>query len=122
LLYRIAADLVVLIHAAFVAFVVVGGVLAIAWPRVAWVHVPCALWGVLIEFGGWICPLTPLENALRHRAGDAGYPGGFVEHYVLAAIYPAGLTRTTQWVLGTLVTAINLAVYAYIVARHRRAP
>jgi hypothetical protein len=117
---RILADIVVLIHAAFVLFVVVGGVLAITWHRIAWLHVPCVVWGVLIEYAGWVCPLTPLENALRQRAGEAGYTGGFVEHYVLHALYPAGLTRSTQWVLGTLVALINIGVYAYLLTRRRR--
>ena len=83
------ADLLVLFHATFVLFVVAGGLLVLKWPRLAWLHIPCALWGVLIEFGGWICPLTPLENTLRQRAGEAGYSGGFVEHYVLHVLYPS---------------------------------
>jgi hypothetical protein len=74
---------------------------------------------VLIEFGGWICPLTPIENELRRRAGEAGYSGGFVEHYVLHALYPSGLTRTVQWVLGTFVALLNLGVYAYLFRRRR---
>ena len=118
--YRVLADLVVIVHVAFVAFVVAGGVLVIKWPRLAWVHVPCVVWGALIEFTGWICPLTPLENALRNRAGEAGYTGGFVEHYLLGALYPSGLTRTVQLVLGLLVAAINVVVYGYVIARWRR--
>ena len=120
MIYRALADVVVLIHGAFVLFVVFGALLVIAWPRVAWIHVPCAVWGVLIEFAGWICPLTPIENALRQRAGEAGYTGGFVEHYILHAIYPNELTRQTQWVLGAFVAIINTAAYAYILARRRR--
>src|SRR5207237_1335099 len=81
---------------AFVGFVGLGGFLAGRWSRVAWLHVPCALWGAVIEYQGWVCPLTPLENDLRRRAGLAGYAGGFVEHYVLPVLYPAGLTRPTQ--------------------------
>jgi hypothetical protein len=118
--YRVLADLVVIVHVAFVAFVVAGGVLVIKWPRLAWVHVPCVVWGALIEFTGWICPLTPLENALRNRAGEAGYTGGFVEHYLLRALYPSGLTRTVQLVLGLFVAAINVIVYGYVIARWRR--
>src|SRR5262249_29945835 len=120
MIYRALADIVVLIHGAFVLFVVFGAVLVIAWPRVAWIHTPCAVWGVLIEFAGWICPLTPLENALRHRAGEAGYTGGFVEHYVLHALYPDAFTRQIQWALGGFVAIVNIAAYAYILARLRR--
>lgn len=120
MLYRTLADLVVLIHLGFVAFVVAGGALAIKWPRIAWIHVPCVIWGALIEFTGWICPLTPLENLLRHRAGEAGYAGGFVEHYVLGALYPSGLTRTVQLVLGLFVAAVNVIIYGYVIAKGRR--
>lgn len=121
MIYRLLADAVVFLHVAFVVFVVAGGLLAIRWPRAAWIHVPCALWGVLIEYAGWICPLTPLENAFRHRAGEAGYAGGFVEHYVLHALYPAELTPSVRWILGTLVAVINIAAYTYLLSRRRRA-
>jgi len=117
MLYRILADGVVLAHAAFVTFVVLGGFLACRWRAVALLHVPCALWGIAIEYGGWICPLTPLENMLRERAGLEGYHGGFVEHYVIPALYPAGLTRPTQAVLGTLVLAVNLIAYGVLIRR-----
>lgn len=117
MLYRILADGVVLAHAAFVTFVVLGGFLAWRWRAVALLHVPCALWGIAIEYGGWICPLTPLENMLRERAGLEGYHGGFVEHYVIPALYPAGLTRPTQAVLGTLVLAVNLVAYGVLIRR-----
>jgi uncharacterized membrane protein len=116
----VLADAVALFHAAFVVFVVVGGLLVVRWPRVVVLHVPAAIWGALIEFGGWICPLTPLENYLRGRAGEAGYTGGFVEHYVLRALYPDGLTQSIQWVLGFLVIAANAAAYAYVVRKRRR--
>src|SRR3989449_5356917 len=82
-----------------------------------WLHVPCALWGVAIEYAGWICPLTPLENALRTRAGLEGYRGGFVEHYVIPALYPAGLARPTQVVLGTFVLVVNLVAYGVLIRR-----
>ena len=120
MVYRILADAVVLLHAGFVAFVVAGGFLVWRWRPVVWAHVPCALWGVAIEFGGWICPLTPLENALRVRAGLEGYRGGFVEHYVIPTLYPAGLTRPTQALLGTLALAVNLAAYALLWRRLAR--
>ncbi len=118
--YRIAADLVLITHFAFVLFVVGGGLLAIRWPRVAWVHVPVAIYGTVIEFLGFICPLTPLENSLRHRGGEAGYSGGFIDHYITATIYPSGLTRRIQFVLGIAVLLLNAVVYT-IVARRARA-
>ena len=114
MIYRLLADGVVLVHALFVAFVVLGGFLALRWPRLVWVHVPAALWGVLIEFAGWICPLTPLENLLRARAGEAGYAGGFVDHYLLHALYPSGLTRGVQYVLGAFALAVNVLAYALL--------
>src|SRR5687768_9467999 len=117
--YRALADLVVVVHIAFVAFVVFGGLLVLRRPRLAWLHLPAAVWGVMIEFAGWTCPLTPLENALRLRGGEAGYSGGFVEHYLLPVLYPAGLTRGVQLVLGSIVLALNLAVYSAIIARRR---
>ena len=121
MIFRWLADGVALFHAAFVLFVILGGLLVLRWPRLAWLHVPAAIWGVLIEYSGWICPLTPLENTLRERAGQAGYSGGFVEHYVLRVLYPAGLTREMQWVLGGLVLLINGLVYGSILIRRRRA-
>jgi hypothetical protein len=117
--YGWLANLVLVLHGAFVLFVVFGGLAAVRWPRAAWVHVPAAAWGVLIEFGGWICPLTPLENLLRSLAGQAGYSGGYVEHYLLAWLYPTGLTRNVQLVLGLGVLVFNAAVYTWA-ARSRR--
>lgn len=118
--FRLLADSVALFHAAFVVFVVTGGLLVIRWPRAALLHVPAAIWGALIEFGGWVCPLTPLENYLRGRAGEAGYSGGFVEHYVLRALYPSGLTPRIQWGLGLFVILVNAAAYGYILRKRRR--
>ncbi len=94
--YRLLADLVLILHAGFVAFVMLGALLVLRWPRIAWAHVPVALWGAGIEFLGGICPLTPLENHWRRLAGELGYPGGFIEHYFLAVLYPDGLTRRVQ--------------------------
>ena len=116
---QIAADLVVVVHAAFVLFVMFGGLLALRWPAAAWIHLPAAAWGALIEFTGWICPLTPLENALRLRAGDDTYAGDFVAQYLLAALYPEGLTRGTQLALGAAVVIINAVVYAIVLRRAR---
>ncbi|HVH09552.1 MAG TPA: DUF2784 domain-containing protein [Gemmatimonadales bacterium] len=121
MLYRALADAVVLGHALFVVFVVGGGALVWRWPRLAWAHVPCAVWGIAIEYGGWICPLTPLEVWLRGRAGLEGYTGSFVEHYVIPTLYPAGLLRSVQIVLGTLVLGLNAAVYVVLVRRALRA-
>ena len=120
MIYRALADLVLALHLVFVLFVVLGGLLVLRWPSAAWLHIPAAIWGVLIEFTGWICPLTPLENSLRTRGGEAGYNGGFIEHYIQPLLYPAGLTRSTQVVLGSLVLALNLTAYAIMVSRMRR--
>jgi uncharacterized protein DUF2784 len=113
------ADLVVILHFAFVLFVVFGGLLLLRWPKLAYFHLPVVAYGALIELVGWICPLTPLEKRLRESAGLQGYEGGFVEHYILPVLYPSGLTRGVQLVLGLLVVAVNLAIYA-VVARSRR--
>jgi len=123
LIYRWLADLVLVVHLAFVLFVVLGGLLALQWPRVAWLHLPAAIWGVLIEYMGWICPLTPMENSLRMRGGEAGYSGGFIQHYLQPLLYPAGLTRSTQIALGSIALILNLAVYGTVISRLRgRAP
>jgi uncharacterized membrane protein YhhN len=116
------ADLVVLLHFAFVLFVIFGGLLVLRWPRLAHVHLPVALYGALIELVGWICPLTPLEKRLRESAGLEGYQGGFVEHYILPVLYPAGLTREVQWILGMLVLGINLVVYAVVLRKRSSLP
>ena len=118
--FRWLADAVVLAHAAFVLFVVFGGFLALRWRWMPWIHVPAALWGVLIEYVAWICPLTPLENALRHRAGQTGYAEGFVEHYVIPVLYPVGLTSASRWVLGTFVVLVNAVAYRMVLRRRRR--
>jgi hypothetical protein len=120
-LFRLLADLVVVLHFAFVLLVVLGALLVLRWPRLAWLQLPAAVWGVAIEWAGWICPLTPLENSLRARGGAAGYSGGFVEHYLLAVLYPAGLTRSGQVVLGVVVLLVNAVAYGLLMARWRRA-
>ena len=108
---RLAADLLVSVHLGFILFVALGGFLVLKWGKVAFLHIPCALWGALIEFGGCVCPLTPLEQHFRKIAGEAGYTGGFIDHYVMLLIYPAGLTRGMQVSLGVVVLAVNLCVY-----------
>ena len=117
--WRVLADLTVGLHLAFVMFVVLGGLLVLRWPKLAWVHLPVALYGVLIEWVGWVCPLTPLENWLRGRAGGAGYTGGFVEHYILPLLYPRGLTRGVQLALAVVVIVVNVAAY-WLVRRRLR--
>lgn len=118
--YRVLADGVLVLHLAFVAFVVLGGLLVLRWPAFAWIHLPAALWGAVVELTGWICPLTPLEQRWRLRAGSGGYEGGFIDHYVTLWLYPAGLTRGTQLALGAAVIVINIVVYARLVMRRRQ--
>lgn len=120
MIYRVLADLTLVLHALFIAFVGVGAFLVLRWPRVAWAHLPCAAWGAWIEVAGWVCPLTPLENGLRRAGGGAGYEGGFIEHYLVPIIYPAGLTRGIQLGLAVAVVVLNVAVYGWVIARRRR--
>lgn len=119
--FSLLADAVLLLHAAFVGWVVTGALAVLRRPRLAWLHLPALAWGVWIEWSGGICPLTPLEQRLRRAAGEAGYDGGFVEHYVGAALYPDGLTRETQFALGAALLAINAVLYAVLAVRGRRA-
>jgi len=116
------ADLVVILHFAFVLFVIFGGLLVLRWPRLAYLHLPVALYGALIELVGWVCPLTPLEKRLRESAGLEGYQGGFVEHYILPVLYPAGLTRNVQLVLGLIVVGMNLVIYTVAARAYRGDP
>ena len=118
--YGLAADAVVAVHFLFVVFVGAGGLLVLRWPRLAWLHLPCALWGAAISFGGWICPLTPLENTLRALAGQSGYGGGFIQHYIVPILYPAALTRELQFAIGAAVIVVNLVAYAVIIRRMRQ--
>lgn len=117
--FRLAADLVVVLHAAFVLFVLAGGVLVLRWRWSAWVHLPAVAWGVLVEYAGWICPLTPLEDELRRRAGAAVYSGDFIGRHVLPLLYPATLTRQTQLLLGSLALVVNVVVYWRVIRRRR---
>ena len=110
--YHLLADGVLLLHLAFILFVVLGGFLVWRLPRLAWLHLPCAAWGAFVEFAGWDCPLTPLENHLRQMSGAAGYLGGFVEHYLSSLIYPVALSRELQFALGLGVVGINVVAYA----------
>lgn len=117
MLYRLMADILVVLHFAFIAFVVFGGFLVL-WRRcLAMVHLPAAAWGVWIEFRQGVCPLTPLENQFRALAGEKGYAGGFIEHYLIPTIYPTGLTKELQIVLGSFVIIVNVGIYAWVMAR-----
>ena len=111
------ADLIVVLHLAFAGFVALGSLLVLRWPRLAWAHLPAAVWGAGIEFTGWICPLTPLEQELRARSGTAPYAGDFVARYLMPLLYPEGLTRDAQLGLGVLVVVVNAAIYAHVIRR-----
>jgi hypothetical protein len=117
MIWRALADLVLLIHLAFVVFVIVGGFFAIRWRWLPWVHLPAVAWAVVLEFSGWICPLTPLEIWLLRAGGEAGYAGGFIEHYGLTVLYPTGLTPEIQFYLGLGVFLINLGAYSFVYRR-----
>ena len=119
MLYRIGADLVLVTHLAFIVLVVAGGLLVFRYAWFVWVHVPAAVWGTFVELTGRICPLTTLENFLRTRAGQEGYAVSFIEQYIFPVIYPAGLTRNVQFILGGLVVAVNVIIYAAILLRKR---
>ena len=117
--YATLADLVVLAHLLFVGFVLLGGILVWRWPRASWAHVPAVIWGVTIEWTGAICPLTPLENWLRSKAGETGYATDFVARYLLPLLYPEGLNRSSQLLIGALVLLLNVAVYGWLWSGHR---
>jgi len=119
-IYRFLADAVLVLHLAFIVFVVLGGLVVLRRPGLAWGHLPAVVWAAATEFFGIICPLTPFENRMRALGGDAGYGGGFIEQYLTACIYPAGLTREVQFLLGALVLIINVAVYLKLVRRERK--
>lgn len=118
--YRIGADLVLLLHLAFVLFVMTGGLLLLKWPRLAWLHLPAAIWGALVEYTGWICPLTPIENTLLATAGESAYNSDFIGHYLLPLLYPAGLTGNVQVLLGTVVVLVNGMIYWLVFGKPSR--
>ena len=113
--YRLLADLVLVLHAAFVAFALFGGLLVLLRPRLAWLHLPTLAWGVAVQWADWICPLTPLENHLRLLSGEAGFDGGFIEHYMMPLLYPDNLTLEVRYVLGAVLLAVNVIVYARLI-------
>jgi hypothetical protein len=110
--WRVLADAVLVLHLAFIGFAMLGGMLVLRWPRVAWAHLPTVIWGVTVTVIGGVCPLTPLEKHLRALAGEVPYRGDFISHYIAALIYPPGLTREVQAALGILLLAFNVAIYA----------
>jgi len=116
--YHLSADLVVFVHVTFVGFVLLGGILILKWRRMVWLHLPAASWGAFVEFSGWICPLTPLENWLREQAGEAGYDDDFMTHYFLPILYPDALTREVQMILGCAVVFLNVAIYWWLWKQH----
>ncbi len=118
--YEVLADAVLILHLCFILFVVLGGLLVLRWPRVAWAHLPAAIWGALVEVTGWICPLTPLEIAFRRAGGGAAYDTTFVERYLVPLVYPSALTRGLQVGLGLLVVGVNVAVYGAVWRRRGR--
>ena len=120
--YRAAADAILVTHFTFVLFAILGAFLVLRWPRLAWLHIPAVVWAAFVEFSGTICPLTPLEVILRRQAGGAGYAGGFIEHYVVSLLYPEGLARDTQTILGAIVVVINAAIYIVAFMRRRASP
>ena len=115
--YRLLADLTLLAHFVFIIFVLLGGLLVLKWPQIAWLHIPAALWGALTEFFSLPCPLTPLEKHFQRLAGDTPYEGDFIARYLLPLIYPAGLTPTVQIVLGAIVVVMNIIIYGWLLTR-----
>jgi len=113
-MHRLLADLVLILHLAFVVFVLCGGLLVLKWRWIAWLHLPAAFWGAVVEFTGWICPLTPIENWLRAQGGEATYSSDFIAQYLLLLLYPEDLTRGIQLLLGTMVVVLNAAVYWWL--------
>jgi hypothetical protein len=113
-MYRLLADLVLILHLAFVVFVLCGGLFVLKWRWIAWLHLPAAFWGAVVEFTGWICPLTPLENWLRAQGGEATYSSDFIAQYLLPVLYPDSLTRGIQFLSGTTVIVLNAAVYRWL--------
>lgn len=120
MIYSIAADFVVLVHFLFVVYALLGAMLVLRWPWTLAIHLPCVCWAAWIEFSGGICPLTPLENFYLRMAGESGYQGGFIEHYLLPVLYPEGLTRADQLMLGAIFLTVNLVLYALVWRKYHR--
>jgi hypothetical protein len=113
-MYPLLADLVLIVHLVFVVFVLCGGLFVLRWQWIAWLHLPAAAWGAVVEFAGWICPLTPLENWLRVQGGEVSDEHDFTVRYLLPILYPEDLTRGLQLLLGTVVVVLNAAVYWWL--------
>ncbi len=120
MLLRVLADVLVFLHFAFICFAALGALLLLRWPRLIWLHLPAMVWAATVVIMGWICPLTPWEQALRRGAGNAGYDGSFIEHYILHIIYPPGLTREVQIILGVGLLLLNATLYTWLFLRQRR--
>lgn len=120
MIYRLLADAVLVIHLAFVVFAVLGGLLVLRHQKVLWWHLSALAWGVIVQWADWICPLTPLENVLRHMGGESGYSAGFVEHFVIGVLYPENLTLELRYLLGAVLLAVNIAVYSHVILSIRR--
>jgi hypothetical protein len=120
MIYRMLADGVLVAHFAFALFAALGGLLVLRHPRAVRLHLPVLLWAVIVEWADWTCPLTPLENFLRHLGGEAGYSGGFVEHFVSQVLYPENLTLELRYVLGLFLISVNLAIYGFVILDRRR--
>ena len=119
MIYSFLADLLVVFHLVFILYVMAGALLIFKWPKTLWLHMPACFWGMTVEFTGWICPLTPWEIRLRRLAGEEGYSGSFIEHYLIPIIYPSGLTREVQMLLGGTVLIVNLSLYTLILIKRR---
>jgi small-conductance mechanosensitive channel len=117
LLYQLGADLLVIIHLAFIVFVIVGSIAVLRWPWLVLLHIPAAIWGAVVVINGWLCPLTPWENSLRHLAGLEGYSGGFIEYYIIPLIYPMDITHNTQVLIGVIMVVVNLFLYGFVIFR-----
>lgn len=113
-MYGALADLVVVLHLAFIIFIMFGALLSLVWKYALWLHIPAAMWGAASELFGVPCPLTPLENSLRARAFQEGYSGDFIEHYILPLVYPGNLTPQIQWTLGVALIVFNVALYRFV--------
>ena len=120
MIYSFLADLLVVFHLVFILYVMAGALLIFKWPKTLWLHLPACFWGMTVEFTGWICPLTPWEIRLRGLAGEEGYTESFIEHYLIPIIYPIGLTREIQMVLGGTVLIVNLSLYTLILIKRKK--
>ena len=120
MIYLFLAESILFIHFVFVLFAVFGGIAVLKWKKIAWLHVPAVIWATLIEFTGWICPLTPLENWLRFQGEELGYSTGFIEYYILPLLYPSMLTRNLQITLGASLLIFNLFIYLWVLSRRRK--